>query len=349
MGAEGQDKAGEKGKLPIDQSRKLPVEGAKISGLEQQLIAALKKVSFNTRDAQNETTVQIETIQELGGKTILMLFKSGEARDDVLKELHPQIRGCVVAHFGWQPEMDAQEFSQTLKLIQIGICEFPKWPKDALPKILAKIGQVENELLKHQFGLREESGSENGGPRAMIDRQDPSEAQDSSARLVPSDDNAAPMLLDSIRFRTPRTECTQKSSVGVPLKKRRVEEQETHLSVEKLKFLVGVTTSNKSVLGTSAVGRKRGVALLVYKDVQVLDSGCNNEGRLIWAKLKKGNEVLSVAFVYAPNETENRLQFWPLLSEALPAGEWVLLGDWNSVSRKSPTRANVSTPTGRKT
>ncbi|KAL3693139.1 hypothetical protein R1sor_006790 [Riccia sorocarpa] len=84
-------------------------------------------------------------------------------------------------------------------------------------------------------------------------------------------------------------------------------------------------------VAVSAIGRSRGVALLIREDVQILETGGDVNGRVVWAKIRWQEEDFNVASVYAHNDAVGRTEFWKFLTDSLPTGSWVLLGDWNSV------------------
>ncbi|KAL3675055.1 hypothetical protein R1sor_025003 [Riccia sorocarpa] len=96
------------------------------------------------------------------------------------------------------------------------------------------------------------------------------------------------------------------------------------------------------VIAVSSVGRMRGVALLIREDIQLLESGTDTEGRIVWRRIKFQDEEMFVGSIYAPNEATDRVKIWQSLARSLPHGRWLLAGDWNSVvwAKDSSSRSN---------
>ncbi|KAL3698892.1 hypothetical protein R1sor_012968 [Riccia sorocarpa] len=85
---------------------------------------------------------QIDSIQEFGDKRILTVLVTADAREEVLKQSHQSIKGCLVAHFPWSPDMETPEYNPVLKPIQVEVERIPKRVKEDLIKILSRLGQV---------------------------------------------------------------------------------------------------------------------------------------------------------------------------------------------------------------
>ncbi|KAL3676626.1 hypothetical protein R1sor_026574 [Riccia sorocarpa] len=73
---------------------------------------------------------------------MLTVPKTTEERDEILRNPHPPIRGCLIAHFPYTPEMDEEHFQPQLKPLQVAICNIPKWAKEELPRVFMSLGQV---------------------------------------------------------------------------------------------------------------------------------------------------------------------------------------------------------------
>ncbi|KAL3696065.1 hypothetical protein R1sor_010141 [Riccia sorocarpa] len=118
---------------------------------------------------------------------------------------------------------------------------------------------------------------------------------------------------------------------------------ETHLEAEKIKFLVVVLTPDYEVIASSSLGRRRGVALLYRKDIKLLQSERDDQGRVIWRRFKTEDHEFSIASIYAPNESADRIVFWRYLRAMLPPGQWLLAVDWNAVltSKDSSSKTNI--------
>ncbi|KAL3677622.1 hypothetical protein R1sor_027570 [Riccia sorocarpa] len=101
---------------------------------------------------------------------------------------------------------------------------------------------------------------------------------------------------------------------------------------QKLKFLISTISTQYNVWAASAVGRKWGVAILVHKKLKVINSGAEIDGRVEWILIQMDEQILSVASVYAPNEAGDKMTFWRSLQQSLPPGQWLIGGDWNSVT-----------------
>ncbi|KAL3683355.1 hypothetical protein R1sor_001377 [Riccia sorocarpa] len=86
--------------------------------------------------------IQIDSVQEAGDRAIITMLRSTEDRDKVLKMPHQPIRGCLVAHFAWEPEIDDDNYKPLLTPDWIQICKVPKWAREDIPKIFTRFGQV---------------------------------------------------------------------------------------------------------------------------------------------------------------------------------------------------------------
>ncbi|KAL3700217.1 hypothetical protein R1sor_018239 [Riccia sorocarpa] len=108
----------------------------------EQMIGAFR--SWVTTNWGRKFNVQIDSIQEAGDRAMLTVLETTEERDEILRNLHPPppIRGCLIAHFPWTPEMDKENFQPQLKPMQVEICNIPKWAKDELPRVFMILGQV---------------------------------------------------------------------------------------------------------------------------------------------------------------------------------------------------------------
>ncbi|KAL3700254.1 hypothetical protein R1sor_018276 [Riccia sorocarpa] len=119
--------------------------------------------------------------------------------------------------------------------------------------------------------------------------------------------------------------------------------QETHIDSEKLKFYIKTLAPGYNAIASSALGRKRGVALLFKEDFQLLASGEDEQGRYVWGHFKVRADRLHVASIYAPNLAGERILFWERLRQQLPSAHWLALGDWNAVgsTADSSSRSNI--------
>lgn len=75
---------------------------------------------------------------------------------------------------------------------------------------------------------------------------------------------------------------------------------------------------------------KGGVALLYHPKLTLIDSRTLNLGCVSWAQLKLDSTIISVAAIYAPNDSPRVTTYlWHQLKMELPDGQWILLGDFN--------------------
>ncbi|KAL3693758.1 hypothetical protein R1sor_007409 [Riccia sorocarpa] len=119
--------------------------------------------------------------------------------------------------------------------------------------------------------------------------------------------------------------------------------QETHLEEEKLRFYLANLSGEYAVIASSSEGRKKGVAVVYKKHMQLLDEGRDSQGRYVWGKFKINDQEIFLGAIYAPNDAKDRLEFWRTLKAELPQGRWILGGDWNAVvhSHDSFSTSNV--------
>ncbi|KAL3675782.1 hypothetical protein R1sor_025730 [Riccia sorocarpa] len=74
-----------------------------------------------------------------------------------------------------------------------------------------------------------------------------------------------------------------------------------------------------------------GKALLLHESLQVVDHGVGRDGRLAWARVRRGSEVIGLLTIQALNKRRLRLEFWNKIKEIIQEGEWLLIGDFNQV------------------
>ncbi|KAL3675775.1 hypothetical protein R1sor_025723 [Riccia sorocarpa] len=72
-------------------------------------------------------------------------------------------------------------------------------------------------------------------------------------------------------------------------------------------------------------------ALLLHESLQVVDHGVGGDGRLAWARVRRGSEVIGLLTIHALNKRRLRLEFWNKIKEIIQEGEWLLIGDFNQV------------------
>ncbi|KAL3687723.1 hypothetical protein R1sor_014032 [Riccia sorocarpa] len=453
--------------------------------------------------------VQIETVQEAGDRAILTILSSTEEREEILRQLHPPIRGCHIAHFKWTEEMEDDSFVPTAKPLMVEISKVPLWAKEDLPKVFRKLGQVlqipqeSRELVKRDakalilwnegdqlpesilvvMGERkavctvrtikrkitddDSSDSEVEDGRPLVpDGNDRSQDKTNTSQTLHTFDptrgpghesggksNGSAQLggrasqlevnnvdggrsliqarreitaTGSILFRgnqgpenhlharrnveignhaiTRQGTETRSSSIETPSWLKDSEDKDDGLTdneadsrayqaltaagraktrnklpkrapnrpkpnvqrrtlyifsiylllylpylrgnsyrLEKLKFFVSTLAPGYTAIASSAVGRKRGVALLFKSEFQLLYSEEDSHGRYAWGHFKFGSEFLHVASVYAPNQAGDRILFWDRLKQDFPSENWFLLGDWNAVvtASDSSSKSNV--------
>jgi exonuclease III len=84
---------------------------------------------------------------------------------------------------------------------------------------------------------------------------------------------------------------------------------------------------------------RNGVALLVHKDLEILEKKVIVEGRAILAKIKYCTTIFNVLAIYAPNEASKRTHFWKQLTNSQQANtSTIILGDFNQVENTEVDR-----------
>ncbi|KAL3694198.1 hypothetical protein R1sor_007849 [Riccia sorocarpa] len=86
--------------------------------------------------------VTVETVPESGNRGFLTILKTKEDKETILSHVHANIRGCVVAHLPWSPEMDVIGYSPSLKPMEVALSGVPSWAKPDIPKIFLMLGPV---------------------------------------------------------------------------------------------------------------------------------------------------------------------------------------------------------------
>ncbi|KAL3699026.1 hypothetical protein R1sor_017048 [Riccia sorocarpa] len=117
--------------------------------------------------------------------------------------------------------------------------------------------------------------------------------------------------------------------------------QETHLSLERLRFLVSTISRDYTVFGTSAEGASGGTAFLVHSSIQVRD-GAEVTPKFMRRTFELQGEVFSLAGIHMPTGAGDKALFWDLVRNTLTDISFLLLGDFNNVEvhADSSTRAN---------
>ncbi|KAL3679581.1 hypothetical protein R1sor_022537 [Riccia sorocarpa] len=113
--------------------------------------------------------------------------------------------------------------------------------------------------------------------------------------------------------------------------------QELKALEENLSFNLGRIWENGRVIVDYAQSGRGGAALLIHPTLQVLDSGIKGDGTAAWAKITTKTGPLMVMSLYAPNNTIDRRALWPWLSFRLEEGNWLVMGDFNSVELPDDT------------
>ncbi|KAL3699013.1 hypothetical protein R1sor_017035 [Riccia sorocarpa] len=289
--------------------------------------------------------VQIESVQEARIRAILTILSSPEEREEILRQPHPPIRGCHTAHFAWTEEMDDDAFIPEAKPVMIEISRVPLWAKEDLPKIFRKLGQVlqipqdsrdlvkrdVNALIYEQRGITCQDPFkwkwENAGP--LVTNRTHSIGIDNSsfgrevANGTPRRDTEKPWSPGG--WRVPHRRCASRSFISKE-KPDFFALQETHIEAQKLKFYVVTLAPGYTAIASSAVGRKRGVALLFKSEYQLLSSGEDVQGRYVWGSFKVSPDIVNVASIYAPNQTGDMIPFWDRIRREFLTATWVALG-----------------------
>ncbi|KAL3686980.1 hypothetical protein R1sor_013289 [Riccia sorocarpa] len=330
---------------------------------------------------------QVEAVLEPGQKGILTVLTSGEARDEILQNPHAQIRGCLVAHLPWTPEMDIEDYKPTAKPVQIEISGVPKC---AVKRVVEQEEEEKESTKEGEVGSTNSEGNKKDSQLEISQPREGNGGVDLNIRLLPStqgvneggnaedqdgrrvggriqEQNDVGVQQRNVEARRaherqgiPQLEeqgsNAQISANNGPNRRNRedwelqnsrpedIQMQDTEERQEegagdqrqkRRKFLQTAAQQRSEPitdLNFSSVGRKGGTALLIKKEVQVLESGADVQGRMVWIKGLWGQQTCSIASIYAPNDTAYRVLFWDFLKNELPEGSWVLAGDWNAVS-----------------
>ncbi|KAL3687942.1 hypothetical protein R1sor_014251 [Riccia sorocarpa] len=74
--------------------------------------------------------VTLESVQESGQRGFLTMMKTRQDRDTVLTHVHAHIRGCVVAHMAWIPQMDVTGYVAKPKPLENNVTAKILWDKE---------------------------------------------------------------------------------------------------------------------------------------------------------------------------------------------------------------------------
>ena len=89
----------------------------------------------------------------------------------------------------------------------------------------------------------------------------------------------------------------------------------------------------------SSTSRKAGVALLVHKDIEMIENKIFVEGRAVYAKIKFQSREMNVIAVYSPNSPRERADFWKKIASFLPRNQQtIIFGDFNQVENTNVDR-----------
>ncbi|KAL3676662.1 hypothetical protein R1sor_026610 [Riccia sorocarpa] len=127
------------------------------------------------------------------------------------------------------------------------------------------------------------------------------------------------------------------STVNTSAKRRRgtpKPDSETHISAERLRFLVSTVTTDYLVLAADAHGRSGGVAILVHKSCNVEEWKAVSH-RVITATIVINRVRIPLVNIYSPVEGDLRRTFWGELLASLIKRGYLFLGDWNVVEDPS--------------
>ncbi|KAL3685506.1 hypothetical protein R1sor_003528 [Riccia sorocarpa] len=69
------------------------------------------------------------------------------------------------------------------------------------------------------------------------------------------------------------------------------------------------------------IGTKRGTALILQAGLQIREEGTGGNGRIAWAKIEMGEEVVGLMSLYAPNKRSRRIRFWQEVQSILGDGK----------------------------
>ncbi|KAL3675645.1 hypothetical protein R1sor_025593 [Riccia sorocarpa] len=124
--------------------------------------------------------------------------------------------------------------------------------------------------------------------------------------------------------------------------------QETHISVQRLSFLVATISPDYSVVGADSNGASGGIAFLVHRTVMA-GEGANVSSKFIWRRFALNGVDFNLAGVHGPNDPHERTVFWEEVAHILPDLPFHLLGDFNNVESSSDSSSRMSRMTAKET
>ncbi|KAL3679058.1 hypothetical protein R1sor_022014 [Riccia sorocarpa] len=229
----------------------------------------------------------------------------------------------------------------------------PSWMKDSDTEQSSSSVQGGNHEVRKTLRVskarrtRKETSQKTGGSRKEVGRMTVTPASDTRKEVmflqgqgvnnnisVGDPLNDAGLMVTGLRYAIKNFVAKEKPDI--------LALQETHLESEKLSFFLATMTAEYSVLASSSIGRSRGVALIYRKDLTLLQTGKDDARRFVWGRFSMGDHEFLVLSVYAPNDANERSQFWATLGPQLPQGRWFVGGDWNSVTTTADSSSTTN-------
>ncbi|KAL3683302.1 hypothetical protein R1sor_001324 [Riccia sorocarpa] len=120
---------------------------------------------------------------------------------------------------------------------------------------------------------------------------------------------------------------------------------ETHISIQRIRFLVSTISTEYSVIGADSVGASGGIAFLVHQSVMI-EEGQDVSSKFIWRSFRLNGGLFHVVGIHGPNDAPDRILFWEQVMETLPDVPFMLVVDFNNVevAADSSSRMNRMSP-----
>lgn len=103
---------------------------------------------------------------------------------------------------------------------------------------------------------------------------------------------------------------------------------------------------NYNIISSLGLWIAGGVVVMVKHNLEIVDSGCDHEGRIAYAKVSINNTILNVASIYAPAKMTERKKFFEELYLFIPTSNLTVVGgDVNCVPNPKLDRNHISNQT----
>ncbi|KAL3677332.1 hypothetical protein R1sor_027280 [Riccia sorocarpa] len=106
--------------------------------------------------------------------------------------------------------------------------------------------------------------------------------------------------------------------------------------------LRSIFTKGKVVIDYAG-NERGGAAIVVSEDHQVINSGVCGDGSAAWVQIQTPQKgVVGIVSIYASTKSPKRIPLWCWLKDLIEEGQWILLGDYNSVELPEDTQGTAN-------